>query len=586
MSSRKVERRLTAIVAADVAGYSRLVALDEEATLAAFSQLLHEVIEPCVGTHDGRIFKTAGDGVLLAFESVVNALQCAVTIQATLAERAAAAPEARPMQFRIGVHCADVVIQGPDLLGDGVNIASRLEALAEPGGICVSARVQEDTHGRLDIGFEDMGEQQLKNIPRPVRVYRVHREGHTRADPPRLALPNKPSIAVLPFRNMSGDPGQEYFADAISEDLIIALSRWRWFFVIARDSSFAFRTREVDLKRIGQELGVRYLLEGSVRKSGARVRINAQLIEASTASHLWADSVDGDLTDILALQDEIVEQVVGAIAPAMLDREGVRVGRKNLHDYSALDCFQRGMWHLNKVSLEGYQEALRYFREAIARDAELPLGHIGLARILYGGAVYGWSRKPGEDLQEAHEAAQTAIALDARDAIAYYALSGAALYLNRHDEALDAARKAVALNQNFAYAHVRLGQVLTYCGRAAEGIAPIQRGLRRSPYDPQLGVLLGALALAHYHAEDYEAAAGQAQAAVARNYRGAAVVLAASLARLGRRQELETWVEPDLVARILRAQPRLQSYAHQADRLRLLEGLWLAGLSRAEEATA
>ena len=580
MTRTKIQRRLTAILAADVVGYSGLVATDEGGTLSQFAGHLRDLITPLVTEHDGRIIKTTGDGLLVEFASVVSALQCAIDIQTGMIERNAAVAMDRRLEFRMGLHAADVVIDSGDIFGEGVNVAARLEGLADPGGICISARVQEDTHGRLEVEFDDLGEQVLKNMPRPVRVYQVRRAGAPRR-PALLALPDKPSIAVLPFQNRSGDPEQEYFADAITEDIVTALSRWRWFFVIGRNSSFAYKDRAVDVTQVGRELGVRYVLQGSVRKLGRRVRVTAQLIEATSASNIWADSFDRQLEDLLALQDEITEQVVGAIEPAMLHSEGARAARKDLKDFNALDCFQRGMWHLNKVTEPEYRLALTLFREAIARDPDLALGYIGLARALYGGAVYGWSNQASADLTAAREAAHTAIRLDPRDAYGYFASSGASLLLRRHSEALSEARKTVALNPNFAFGHFRLGQVLVYAGRPAEAIEPIERSLRYSPYDPQQGPMLSLLALAHYHAGTFEDAIRHAESATAmRDIRGAGI-LAASLARLGRLDEARRAFPPQLEQLAAGRQMRPGPYARESDREDFIEGLRLAGIGPA-----
>src|SRR5882762_2502267 len=331
----RTERRLAAILAADVAGYSRLIGADEEGTLDGLKAIRAELIDPTVAAHRGRIVKTTGDGVLVEFASVVDALRCATEWQRAMMERTACVPPAHRIEFRIGINVGDVVVEDGDIFGDGVNVAARLEALAEPGGICVSARVQEDAAGRLDLAFEDMGEQALKNIARPVRVYRVRPESpHPSpplqsgegsalsarvgaAEPPALPLPDKPSIAVLPFQNMSGDPEQEYFADGMVEEIITGLSRIRWLFVIARNSSFTYKGQSVDVKQVGRELGVRYVLEGSVRKAGTQVRITGQLIDALTGTHLWASRFDGSLEDVFDLQDQVAVSVAGVIEPAL-----------------------------------------------------------------------------------------------------------------------------------------------------------------------------------------------------------------------------------------------------------------------------
>ncbi|HSV03010.1 MAG TPA: adenylate/guanylate cyclase domain-containing protein [Phenylobacterium sp.] len=580
MTAPTRERRLSAILAADVAGYSRLVAADEEGALARFAALLGEVIRPAVGRRGGEVIKTTGDGVLATFASAAAGLHAALEIQAGVAERSADLAPERRLLFRIGLHVADVVVEAGDVFGDGVNVAARLQAMADPGGVLVSSRVQEDTQGRVEAVFEDMGPQQLKNIPRSVQVYRVRAEGPApAAATPRLPLPSKPSIVVLPFRNMSGDPEQEYFADAVTDDIVTALSRWRWFFVIGRNSSFAYKDREVDVSSVGRDLGVRYVLQGSVRRAGPRMRVSAQLIEASDATHVWAENYDREVTDVLAVQDEITEHVVGAIEPAMLQSEGVRTARKDLADFDALDFYQRGMWHLNKVSRESCKVAVGFFRRAIERDPDLPLGYIGLARAFYGAAVYGWSERPLSDLAEAREVARKAIRLDPRDAYGYFACSGASLYLGRHREALEEARKTIALNPNFAFGHFRLGQVLVYSGRAAEAIGPIERSIRYSPYDPQLGAMRSLLALAHFHAGQYEAAIRHAESATALHDLRASGVIAASLVRLGRLEEAQAAFASEDQDRARRTRvPRLSPYARPADRDGFVEALKVAGV--------
>jgi TolB-like protein len=319
-------RRLAAILAADVAGYSRLIGADEGGTLQALKAIRAELIDPSIAAHNGRLVKTTGDGLLVEFSSVVDALHCATEVQAGMAERNAAVPTEKRIEFRIGINVGDIVAEEGDIFGDGVNVAARLEGLAQPGGICVSARVQEDATGKLDLAFEDLGEQALKNIARPVRAFRIATGtvSATVRETPALALPDKPSIAVLPFQNMSGDPDQEYFADGMVEEIITALSRIRWLFVIARNSSFTYKGQAVDVKRVGHELGVRYVLEGSVRKVGQRVRITGQLIDAATGSHLWADRFDGSLEDIFQLQDQVAISVAGVIEPTLRPRFGGR----------------------------------------------------------------------------------------------------------------------------------------------------------------------------------------------------------------------------------------------------------------------
>lgn len=583
LADGRIDRRLAAILAADVAGYSRLVATDESATLALFKENLG-VLAPFVSARGGAIFKTMGDGVLASFPSAVEALLCATDFQAAMSERNAAAPPSAKMSFRIGINCGDVLIENGDVFGDVVNIAARLERMSKPGGICVSARVREDAIGRTQLAFEDTGEHQLKNIDRPVRVYRVLSGESAK---PALSLPDKPSIAVLPFLNMSGDKEQEYFADGVTEDIISALSRWRWFFVIARNSSFIYKGRAVDVTQVGRDLGVRYVLEGSVRKSGARARVAAQLIDSTNGAHVWADTFERDPPDLFALHDEITERVVAAIEPAMLHNEGVRATHKSVGDLTAFDCFQRGMWHLNQVSKAGFKEAEALFRDAIARDPSFPLGHVGLARVLYGRVAYGWAQDAEADLAGAEAAAGAAIRLDARDAWAHFALSGALLYLGRHDEALREADRTLTLNPNFAFGHFRLGQVLIYLGRPSEAAAPLERSIRLNPFDPQMGAMIGTLALAHFHAGAFELAAARAGEAARQHETRAPLVLAASLARLDRCEEARAVLTDEVQARAIKILGRRRiPYARQADLQDLLDALRLAGFERLPERLA
>jgi adenylate cyclase len=361
----RVERRLAAILAADVAGYSRLIEADEEGTLGRLKTLRGEVIDPRIAGHKGRIVKTTGDGLLVEFASVVDSLRCAVEFQTAMADSNVPLPPERRIEFRIGVHQGDIVVEDGDIFGDGVNVAARLEGLAEPGGICVSARVQEDAAGRLDLAFEDMGDQALKNIARPVRAYRVVTTAGSASAPAKSGppLPNKPSIAVLPFANLTGDPEQEYFADGMVDEIVTALSRIRWLFVIAQNSSFSYKGQSPDVKQVGRELGVRYVLEGSVRKAGGRVRITAQLIDTTTGAHLWADRFDGSLDDVFELQDKVASSVAGVIEPALQAAESARSAARPTADLTAYDLYLRGhalFWS----SARHVPEALRLLEKA------------------------------------------------------------------------------------------------------------------------------------------------------------------------------------------------------------------------------
>ncbi len=368
----RVERRLAAILAADVAGYSRLMGADEEGTLERLKALRRELVDPKIAEHKGRIVKTTGDGMLVEFASVVDAVRCAVAVQQAMPERDTGVAAGNRIELRIGINLGDVIVEGDDLYGDGVNIAARIEALADAGGVFVSNTVHDQVRDRLPFVFEDLGEQQVKNIARPVRVYRVRDVGAAAKSPtapaqPPLALPDKPSIAVLPFANMSGDPEQEYFADGMVEEIITALSRIRWLFVIARNSSFTYKGQAVDVKQVGRELGVRYVLEGSVRKAGGRVRITAQLIDALGGTHLWADRFDGSLEDVFELQDKVASSVAGVIEPALQAAEAARSVGRPTNDLTAYDLYLRA-YSMVLSSTEQSAEALRLMEQAIARD--------------------------------------------------------------------------------------------------------------------------------------------------------------------------------------------------------------------------
>jgi len=365
-------RRLAAILAADVAGYSRLIGVDEGGTLERLKALRRELLDPKIAEHRGRLVKTTGDGLLVEFGSVVDALRCAVEVQREMSGRNAGVPSDNRVELRIGINVGDIVVEDGDIFGDGVNVAARLEALAEPGGICVSARVQEDAAGKLDLAFDDIGEQQLKNIARPVRAYRVVTAARPAMPPPGSdpPLPDKPSIAVLPFANMSGDPEQEYFADGMVEEIITALSRIRWLFVIARNSTFTYKGQAVDVKQVGRELGVRYVLEGSVRKAGGHVRITGQLIDAATGVHLWADRFDGSLEDVFDLQEKVAVSVAGVIEPALQAAETARSASRPTIDLTAYDLYLRAYAMYSASHQRQMRQALTLLEEAIARDPQ------------------------------------------------------------------------------------------------------------------------------------------------------------------------------------------------------------------------
>ena len=475
-------RSLAAILAADVAGYSRLIGADEGGTLERLKVLRRELLDPKIAEHRGRLVKTTGDGLLVEFGSVVDALRCAVDVQREMDRRNTGVASDNRIEFRIGINVGDIVVEDGDIFGDGVNVAARLEALAAPSGICVSARVQEDAAGRLDLAFEDIGEQQLKNITRPVRVYRVCTAlTHPDADAPGSPLsstagegaerrrreageggpplPDKPSIAVLPFANMSGDPEQEYFADGMVEEITTALSHYPSLFVIARNSCFTYKGRAIDVKQVGRELGVRYVLEGSVRKAGDRIRVAAQLVEAETGIHDWAERYDRDLTDIFALQDEITQAVTIAVAPAIAGAEQRRAMRRPPESLDAWAAYQRGLWHFSKGTMDDNALAQKFFQQAIDLDPSFAGSFTGLTYAHWRAAgVFGTQNlAEAEDLAEG--LVRRAVALDANDAEARTCFGNQLMRRGDYAGALAEIERALAMSPNLADAHGALGSV-------------------------------------------------------------------------------------------------------------------------------
>jgi adenylate cyclase len=482
LANERVERRLTAILAADVAGYSRLTGLDEEGTHAQLQDHLRLLVDPKIAEHRGRIVKNTGDGLLAEFSSVVEAVRCALEVQRGMVERNTEVPREKRIEFRIGINVGDIIIDRGDIFGDGVNVAVRLEGLAEPGGICLSGRVLEDAQGKLDISFEDAGEHQLRNIVRPVRVYRVRVGGAAAGLRRGLVLPDKPSIAVLPFQNMSGDPEQDYFADGVVEEIITGLSRIRGLFVIARNSSFTYKGRAVDVKQVGRELGVRYVLEGSVRKAASRVRLTGQLIDASTGAHLWADRFDGTLEDIFALQDEMTERVLTAIEPQLYAAEGVRVKRTPPESLDAWECVVRALSLINSRTRSDAAVARELLQKALVLDPGYAQAHSLLAFVTALAAHSGW--EPLENtLMLALDAARKALLLDADEPWAHAALGFVLVLSRRPDDAVLEYQRALALNPNFAFVHTMLGAALCYLGRSKEAMTQIDKAERLSPRD-------------------------------------------------------------------------------------------------------
>jgi len=543
MAEARVERRLAAILAADVAGYSRLMGVDEEGTLSQLKAHRKELVDPKITEHRGRIVKTTGDGMLVEFVSVVDAVRCAVDIQRDMAHRNGDVPAETCIQFRVGINVGDIISDNNDIYGDGVNVAARLEALAEPGGIMVSRNVFDQVRDKLSFGFEDMGEQMVKNIARPIGVHRVSLVENAApiavkdaavAAKTGVSSADRPSIAVLPFANMSGDPEQEYFADGISEDIITGLSKLRWFFVIARNSSFAYKGKAVDIKRVARELGVRYVLEGSVRRGGNRVRITAQLIDAATNNHIWANRYDGELTDIFELQDEITKKVVGAIEPKLLEAEALRSQPRSSEDLDAWDLVTQAnslLWRLTKADIEA---AVTMLRSATARYPDYSPAYSILAfALLFRAIPVGVSRS--QDVKEAIPLATRAAELDDSDPWAHLALGWAAFLTRRTDDAVAEFRRALDINPNFAAALGHLGLALAYNGQSDEALPYLEQALRMSPHDPQNFLVYVALATAHYMAGSYAEAAIFSRKAVQQRpgFTGGHRIFVASLAQAG-----------------------------------------------------
>ena len=507
-------RRLAAILAADVAGYSRLMGEDEEGTLAALKAIRREVSDPKVKEHRGRIVKTTGDGLLIEFASVVDAVRCAVEVQRAMAERNADVPPDRRIELRMGINLGDIIRDGRDIYGDGVNVAARLEALAEPGGICVSRVVRDQVRDKLDFAFEDLGEQQVKNIARPIRVHRIvlglEAGAFVRltvaATKTPLALPDKPSIAVLPFQNMSGDPEQEYFADGMVEEIITALSRIRWLFVIARNSSFTYKGRAIDVTQVGRELGVRYVLEGSVRKAGSRVRITAQLIDASNSAHLWADRFDSSLEDVFELQDNVAVSVAGVVEPTLQAAEFSRSAARPTSDLTAYDLYLRALAPIRsgEWERERYRHSLDLLGQAIKHDARYGSA-LALAAFCHQ-ALHnaGWTDDPTAGERIAVDLARRALRVAGSDP---EVLGLVARVLGYFGEDLAAAialmDRALEINPNFALGWQWSGWLRLWAGQPDVGVGHFDASMRLDPLHGRAGAYLG-IGMGHFFARRFE----------------------------------------------------------------------------------
>jgi adenylate cyclase len=577
----RAERRLAAILAADVAGYSRLMGADEEGTLARLQALRRDLFDPQVAEHHGRIVKVAGDGTLVAFSSVVDAVRCAVAVQQAMPERNAGVAEARRIELRIGVNLGDVIVEGDDLYGDGVNIAARIEALADPGGVFVSNTVYDQVRDRLPFLFEDLGEHQLKNIARPLRVYRVRPqsplpdpplpgldpgiagEGSARSEPkpaglargaragaePPLPLPDKPSIAILPFANLSGDPEQEYFVDGMVEEITTAIARLPWLFVIARNSSFAYKGKSPDLRQVGRELGVRYVLEGAVRKAGNRVRITGQLIDTATGAHIWADRFDAALDDIFELQDQVASSVVGAIEPKLRQSEIERAARKPTESLDAYDLYLRALAEFHKFTESSVGQAIELAKRALAIDPSYAPAAAMLGECLYFRLFQGLETGSEVARAEAVRLARQAIETGKDDPDT---LSTAAETLSwcagDHDTAEGLLDRALILNPNCAHAWRTRGYVSLRQNRHAPALDAFHRALRLSPLDPLGFTMSAGIASTHLAAGRYEAAIEWADRSLRESpgYRPPIRYKVIALAHLGRIAEARAALQREL----------------------------------------
>jgi TolB-like protein/class 3 adenylate cyclase len=578
-SGDRVERRLAAIMAVDVAGYSRLMGVDEEGTHAALKSIRSELADPKIAENRGRIVKTTGDGLLVEFGSVVDAVCCAVQVQRAMVERNSGILVDKRIEFRIGIHQGDIIVEDGDIFGDGVNLAARLEGIAEPGGICVSGRVQSDVTGKVDATFDNLGEQNLKNIARPVRAFSVRLVGNPAkpaVEQPALTLPDKPSIAVLPFQNMSGDPEQEYFADGMVEEIITALGRIPWLFVIARNSSFTYKGQAVDIKQVGRELGVRYVLEGSVRKGGNRVRITAQLIEAETDVHLWADRFEGQLGDVFELQDEVANSVAGVIEPALRMAETARSVRRPTTDLTTYDQYLRA-YAMFLSSTERAHEALRLLERAISRDPHygpaLAAAAICCQRLLFGSLV------PDREtyFTKGTEFARRALAVAGDDSVILADAVGALAYFGEDIGAMTAVLdRALTLNPNYARGWFLSGMLRMWAGRPETTIEYVSKAQRLSPRG-QVGACNHLIGASHLVLGRFEEALPKLLLAVQEDpsFPNSRRFLAACYAHMGRLDEAREVVE-QLRPLTLEVMPDARYLRNVEQREVLLSGLRLA----------
>jgi adenylate cyclase len=512
MSDGRIQRRLAAILAADVVGYTRMMNADEVKTRDLFNAHFNELLLPTIASHGGRVVKTMGDGLLAEFPSVVEAVQCADGVQSSMADRNAKESKENKFDFRIGINIGDVIVEDDDIHGEGVNIASRLEAIAEAGSVYLSSHAVHQVAGKIDVTFDELGEHDLKNIDQPVLVYRL---GKTSADDPatfRSGVQRPPlrhdkaSIAVLPFVNLSGDPDQEYFSEGVSEDIIAALGHISWLFVIARSTSFGYSEHRRDPRSLAAELGVAYVLDGSIRRSGKRIRLTAQLVEGTSGQQLWSRRFDRELEDLFAIQDDISESIAGAIEPELVRSEQARARLARGSNLPAWDLYQRATWHSWRRTETDLAEALRLFEQALSIDPDLVQAYAGAAEARCFQFIRGFTEGTNEVLAEALRLSRRGVELDGRDSYARYSLGRTLMFMRRHAEAKPELEVALEINPNFAPASFALGNTLSTSGRAEEGIALLHNAMRLSPRDPQIGQMMIRLSDAHLFLKQYDEA--------------------------------------------------------------------------------
>ena len=586
MAEERLQRRLAAILSADVVGYSRLMGMDEAGTLSRLNALRRELIDPTIAAHAGRIVKLMGDGALVEFASAVDAVTCAIEIQRQLREHDAGGSEDNPIQFRIGINVGDIIIEGEDILGDGVNIAARIEGIAEPGGISISEDAWRQVQGKVATNFVDAGEQSLKNIARPVRVYRLDLAPKAATASvvlrPMPVQSDKPSIAVLAFNNMSGDPEQEYFSDGISEDIITDLSKLSELHVIARNSSFTYKGKPVDVKQVGRELGVHYVLEGSVRKAGNRVRVTGQLIDAASGAHIWADRFDRDLTDIFAVQDELTREIIAALKVKLTPGKKERLMRRNTIDEEAYDFFLRGRERAWLTTRSGNVEARNLLGRAVAINPDFAAAHAFIGFTHVNDYINGWAEVPERSLQIGLEIAERAVQLDEAEPQGHYVLAVALGFNRQIDRGLAEARRSVALAPSFAQGHHSIARFLTLSGDPAGAISTLDAYMRLDPLYPDMA--LHFLAEARFSLGQFDEAVTALKQRLGRSPDSATslALLASCYGHLGRINEARAaWAQVIKIAPdfSIERQRRVLPYRNPDDFDRRVDGLRKANIS-------